>query len=138
MRIAIDSNILIYFLEDVKPFSDQVERMLETFMQGKNQGVVSIISVAELLGGFYASRDQDRVDEAKRFLKDLDLGSVAMVPVTFGIADLAAKLRAKRGGRLPDALIVATAIEKNAEILYSQDDDLKRFGRDIKVAKLAG
>ncbi len=138
MRIALDSNILIYFLEDAKPLADHVERILETFMQGRNLGVVSTITVSELLGGFYASGNQNRTEEAKKFLKDLNLGYVDIVPVTFSIADLAAKLRARRGGRLPDALIVATAIEKNAEIFYSQDDDLKRFGRDIKVTKLTG
>jgi len=34
-----------------------------------------------------------------------------MVPVTPKIADIAASLKARRGGRLPDALIVATAID---------------------------
>ena len=137
MRIALDSNILIYFLEDVKPLANHVERILETFMQGKNQGIISTITVSELLGGFYTSGNQKSTEEAKKFLRDLSLGSLDIAPVTFGIADLAAKLRARRGGRLPDALIVATAIEKNAEIVYSQDEDLKRFGRDIKVGKLA-
>ncbi len=138
MRIALDSNILIYFLEDVKPLANHVERILETFMQGKNQGIISTITVSELLGGFYASGNQERTEEAKRFLRDLNLGSLDIAPVTFSIADLAAKLRARRGGRLPDAVIIATAMEKNAEIFYTQDEELNRFGRDIKVAKLAG
>ncbi len=138
MRIALDSNILIYFFEDVKPLADRVERILETFMQGRNQGVVSTITIAELLGGFYSSGNEEKIDGAKKFLRDLSIGYLEIVPVSFSIADLAARLRARRGGKLPDALIVATAVEKNAEIFYSQDDDLKRFGRDIKVAKLTG
>jgi predicted nucleic acid-binding protein len=46
------------------------------------------------------------------------------VLVTFEIADLAANLKANRGGKLPDTLIVATAIKQKAEIVYSQDKDL--------------
>jgi predicted nucleic acid-binding protein len=58
------------------------------------------------------------------------------VPVTFEIADLAASLRAKRGGRLPDALIVATALNQAANFVYSQDIDLQRFNKDIKICQL--
>ncbi|RLG06856.1 MAG: hypothetical protein DRN65_04520, partial [Thaumarchaeota archaeon] len=57
-------------------------------------------------------------------------------PVTFKIADLAAKLRAEKGGRLPDAIIAATAIDQKADILYSQDKDLQRYSQYINVSKL--
>jgi predicted nucleic acid-binding protein len=58
------------------------------------------------------------------------------VPVTFEIADLAANLRAKRGGRLPDALVVATALNQTADCIYSQDKDLQRFSKEIKISEL--
>lgn len=47
--------------------------------------------------------------------------------ITFEIADLAAQLRAKRGGKLPDALTIATALKKGAKTIYSQDQELQRF-----------
>lgn len=58
------------------------------------------------------------------------------MPVSFEIADLAAGLRAKRGGKLPDALIVATAIDQKADIVYSQDKDLQRFNKETKICEL--
>jgi predicted nucleic acid-binding protein len=64
--------------------------------------------------------------KAKSLLNDLTLNGFKIIPVTFEIADSAANLRAKRGGRLSDALIVATAINQQATILYSQDKDLQR------------
>ncbi|MCJ7763338.1 PIN domain-containing protein, partial [Candidatus Bathyarchaeota archaeon] len=64
------------------------------------------------------------------------LNSFKIVPVTFEIADLAANLRAKRGGRLPDALIVATALNQAVNCVYSQDKDLQRFNKDIKICEL--
>jgi predicted nucleic acid-binding protein len=56
--------------------------------------------------------------------------------VTFEIADLAANFRAERGGRLPDALIVATAFNQKASLIYSQDKDLQRFNKEINICKL--
>jgi predicted nucleic acid-binding protein len=58
------------------------------------------------------------------------------VPITFEIADLAANLRAQSGGRLPDALILATAINQKAPIIYSQDKELQRFNKEIQVYQL--
>jgi predicted nucleic acid-binding protein len=67
----------------------------------------------------------------------LTLNSFKIVPVTFEIADLAANLRAKKGGRLPDALIVSTALNQAANIVYSQDKDLQLFNKDIKICELS-
>lgn len=136
MRIALDTNILIYFLEGIEPYSSRVESLMNSFMKGDNEGIISTINVAEILTGFYTSGDEDGAAKTKMLLTDLTLNNFEIVPVTFDISDLAAKLRAKRGGRLPDALIVATAINRGAEILFSNDEDIKRFEEDIKVSKL--
>jgi len=53
------------------------------------------------------------------------------------IADLAANLRAKRGGKLPDTLIVATALNQESNCIYSQEKDLQRYIKDIKISELS-
>ncbi|MEM4727371.1 MAG: PIN domain-containing protein [Candidatus Bathyarchaeia archaeon] len=136
MRIALDTNILIYFLEGIEPCSSRVESLMNSFMKGDNEGIISTVNVAEILTGFYTSGDESGAAKTKMLLTDLTLNNFEIVPVTFDISDLAAKLRAKRGGRLPDALIVATAINRGAEILFSNDENIKRFEEDIKVSKL--
>jgi len=136
-KVALDSNILIYFLEDIKPYADDAEDLLSSFMKREKIGIISTISIAEILTGFYASEDEERIQNAKRFLEDLTHDGFEIAQVTFEIADLAAQLRAKRGGKLPDALIIATALEKGAKNIYSQDQELQRFEKDIKVTKLA-
>jgi predicted nucleic acid-binding protein len=72
----------------------------------------------------------------KKLLNDLTLNSFKIVPVSFEIADLAANLRAKKGGRLPYAIVVATALNQEADLIYSQDKDLKRFSTEIKIVEL--
>ncbi len=136
MKIALDTNILIYFLEGTEPYATKVENILNSFMKGENQGIISTLNVAEVLTGFYAAKDEKRATRTKSLLQDLTHNSFKILPVTFQIADLAASLRAKRGGKLPDALIAATAIDQEADLIYSQDEDTQRFSKDIKILKL--
>ena len=136
MKITLDTNVLIYFFEGIEPQASKVEKILNTFMKGQNEGIVSTITIAEVLTGFYLTCDAVKAAKAKRLLTDWALEGFKIVPVTFEIADLAANLRAKRGGKLPDALIVATAINQSANLIYSQDKDLQRYGNDVKICEL--
>ena len=136
MKIALDTNILIYFFEGIEPYASKVENILNDFMKTKDEGIISTITMAEVLTGFYLAGDNKKAAKAKKLLNDLTLDNFKIVPVTFEIADLAASLRAKRGGKLPDALIVATAVNQSAALVYSQDKDLQRFNKDIRIQEL--
>jgi len=136
MKAALDTNILIYLLEGAEPQASKVEQILGRFMKAQDEGVISTVTVAEVLTGFYLARDAAKAQTVKKLLNDLTLNSFKIVPVTFEIADLAADLRAKRGGKLPDALIVATALNQKADIVYSQDKDLQRFNKDTRICEL--
>lgn len=105
-------------------------------MNGENQGIISTITVAEILTGFYIANDFERAVKMKNLFQDLTVNNFEIVPVTFDISDLAARLRRRRGGKLPDAVIVATAISKASDLLYSQDERLRRFSEDTKISKL--
>jgi predicted nucleic acid-binding protein len=135
MKVALDTNVLIYFFEGIEPQASKVEQVLKSIMKGSNEGVISTITVAEVLTGFYLS-DAAKASKAKQLLADLTLNGFKIVPVTFEIADLAAELRARRGGKLPDALIIATAVNQGANVVYSQDFGLQRFSNDIKTCEI--
>ncbi len=136
MKIALDTNVLIYFLEGIEPHASKVEKILNAFMKAEDEGIISTVTIAEILTGFYVAGDAKKAAKAKKLLNDLTLNSFKIVPVSFDIADSAANLRAKRGGKLPDALIVATALNQTANLVYSQDRDLQRFSKDIKICEL--
>ena len=136
MKIALDTNVLIYFIEGIEPQASKVETILNAFMKTEAEGFISTVTVAEILTGFYLAGEAKRAVKAKKLLNDLTLDCFKIVPVTFEIADLAANLRAKRGGRLPDALIVATAVNQVVDVVYSEDKDLQRFNKDIKICLL--
>jgi len=136
MKIALDTNILIYFLEGIEPQASKVEQILSRFMKGQDEGIISTIAIAEVLTGFYIAGDIQKATQVKKLLNDLTLNNFKIVPVTFEVADSAASLRAKRGVRLPDSLIVGTAINQQADHIYSQDKDLQRFNKDIHICQL--
>jgi predicted nucleic acid-binding protein len=136
MKIALDTNVLIYFFEEIEPQASKVEKILTSVIKGQNEGIISTITIAEVLTGFYLAGNAAKAAKAKSLLSDWTLNGFRIVPVTFDIADLAADLRAQRGGRLPDALIVATALNQNASAVYSQDKDLQRYNKEIKICEL--
>src|SRR3989304_5929708 len=136
MRIALDTNIFIYLLEGMEPKASRAEKILNSFMKAENEGIISTITVAEILTGFYIEGDAKEAMKAKKLLNDLTLNSFKIVPVTFEVADLAANLRAKRGGKLPDALIIATALSQAANVVYSEDKELQRFASRTKAYEL--
>lgn len=136
LKIALDTNILIYFLEGIEPQASKAEQLLVNFMKAQDEGVISTVTLAEVLTGFYLTVDIDKVTRIKKLLVDLTLNSFKIVPVTFEIADLAASLRAKDGGKLHDALIIATALNQKADVVYSQDKDMQRFSKEIKIFQL--
>lgn len=136
MKIALDTNVLIYFFEGIEPQASKIEKILNAIMKGQHEGVVSTITIAEILTGFYLAGNPEKAAKAKSLLGDWALNGFKIVPVTFEIADLAANLKAKRGGRLPDALIIATAITQSTNLMYSQDKDLQRYDKDTKICEL--
>ncbi len=88
MKTALDTNILIYYLEEIEPQASKVEKILHGFMNSENEGLISTITVAEILTGFYLAGDINRAAKVKKLLNDLTLNSFKIVPVTFEIADL--------------------------------------------------
>jgi predicted nucleic acid-binding protein len=74
----------------------KVEKILGAIMKGQGEGIVSTVTIAEVLTGFYLTGHAARAAKAKRLLNDWTINGFKIVPVTFEIADLAANLRKRR------------------------------------------
>jgi len=61
--------------------------------------------------------------------------NIIVVPLTIDIAISSAKVRVKTGLKLPDSMIVATAIEMQAEHIVSNDDHFPSTYDGIKTVK---
>jgi predicted nucleic acid-binding protein len=107
LRFVLDTNILIYMLDG---------KLAGFLPVGKHH--VSMISVVELLGF-------PKLDDAEISRIDSLLAKVGLVPVDEPIARLSAGLRRTGTIKVPDSIVVATAIALGGTLL---SNDAKLLG----------
>lgn len=119
--IAIDTAPLIYWLEDHDRWGEAYAALFQGIVCDRWQGLLSTVSLAEVLTG---PLQQQREELAERY------AAVLTDPACFQLADLspaiaigAARLRARYGLRLPDALQLSTALQAGAVALVTHDRD---------------
>ena len=107
-KVIIDSNILIYLSQKKLTINEVFEENTEYF--------ISIISYMEILAYNFSSKEEEAfIDKLLSFFQIID--------ITKDIADKVIELKRKRKIKLPDAIIVATALYQNI-ILYTNDKQL--------------
>jgi len=124
-KIGIDSSILIYHLEDVKPYSDLTEAAFEALAEGAPNAVISTLCITELLVKPFADRQPERVALFEQFV--LSIPNMTLMAPTYPIARQAAALRAKYQIRTPEALLVATSLNEQAEAFLTNDKNLRKL-----------
>jgi|GEM_PF-63739 predicted nucleic acid-binding protein len=119
--IAIDTAPLIFWLEGHPRWAAAYAALFDGLDAGRWQGLLSTITLAELLTG---PLQQGRDELAERYAAALcDPGSFQLASLTPAIATSAARLRARYKLRLPDALQLATALQGGAQALVTHDRD---------------
>lgn len=119
MKRLLDTNAIQYLL------GGKLARPLEPA-----QYFVSIISEMELLSS--PSLDASATGNVKAFLS-----AITLVQLTPEIKELAINLRRQHSLKLPDAIIAATAMHLNAQLLTNDTKLLKIPGLSCQPVKLA-
>jgi predicted nucleic acid-binding protein len=117
--IGLDSNLFIYLIDDVAPWSRQVAELLVAIDSGVASANLSAIGLTEILSG--PARDGDlarleRNNDDIRAISGLTIG-----PLDHDIAVDAAVIRGVRGMTLPDAIHLATARVAGATAFVTND-----------------
>ncbi|WXG42356.1 MAG: PIN domain-containing protein [Candidatus Freyarchaeum deiterrae] len=121
MRVCLDTNVFIA-IKNKENDSQHCERILDAIEDKEIEGVISTITIAETLVGFYWNKEEK---EAEHFLVQI-LQNYHVLPVDIEVSEKAARLRAQQGIKLPDAVIMATTIITDADYLITKDDALKK------------
>lgn len=123
-RIALDTSVLIYHLEGHPHYSEQTSAFLDAIQGGSCQGVVSDLSLFELLVMPLRKEQPGVADEYEILLTNFP--NLTLAPLTRDVILTAAALRARHGLKTPDALIIATALEQKATLLVTNDRSWRR------------
>lgn len=130
--VVVDAGVLIGALDSDDRHHTAAVEALRWRAEEPREWLVPASVFAEILVGPYR-HGAGQVELVESFLRALPARIEAATP---GIARSAARLRAEHGGRLklPDALVVATALEVNADVILTTDADWPRAGIRVEVA----
>ena len=119
LKRLLDTNAVLYLLGG---------RLREPLPKGEY--LVSVVTEMELLS--YPSLDNESEKQIREFLND-----VAVIGLTQEIVEYAVQLRRREKLRLPDAIVAATALVFNAELLTNDEKLHQVSGLRIRRLKIA-
>jgi len=127
-RIGLDTNVLIYYIEEHPIYLKKIEPLIEKIADGKATGITSYVTLLELLVKPIREGRSYLVNQYKTILT----GQLEMVPMDEAVSIKAAELRAKYGIKTPDAIQLASVIHKKGDVFITNDRGLKDV-KEIKV-----
>ncbi len=130
-RIGLDTNVIIYYIEEHPAFLPKVEPLIDRIVEGKAIGITSYVTLLELLVKPIKEERYDLVEQYKQILTS----RLEMVPLDGPVSLRAAELRAKYGLKTPDAIQLASVISKNGDVFITNDQRLDAVD-EIKVLTL--
>ena len=122
--IGVDTAPFIYFIENVAPYADLLDPIFSLVENHAVCAVTSTVTFAEILTKPFADKNFALADEIKFTLKSFSSLSVASIDEKLGEA--AALIRARYTIRLPDALQLAAAIQREATLFLTNDKRVKK------------
>lgn len=133
--VAIDTSCLIYYFEGSQLAYQLRNEVFLPLEQGAFRAVISTLALAELLVRPKALGKEDVCSEYLALL--CAYPNLEIVPLTTEIAVRCASIRAIHPTmRTPDAIHLATALEKGAKIFLSNDSRLPDRVEKVEVVLL--
>jgi len=129
-RVTVDAAPIIYFLEDHPRLAARFAPIFEAAAEGALSIFVSAITLAEVVAGPLKAGNDILAAQCYEALRGPENWEI--VPVSEEIALLAARIRAVRKLRLPDAIQVATGVVTGSVALVTHDVDFSRV-QEIRI-----
>lgn len=120
-KFLIDSNIIIYHLDDKIPQS-QVKKVKQTL---ESSFIISTIANIEVLG-WHKMTDEQRM-KAENFLSN-----ASVIYLDKSVERKSIELKRKHNIETPDSIIAATAILNNLTLVTRNEDDFKSI-TELKI-----
>lgn len=132
-RVCIDTNVFLNVLNKEKAYLSYSREVLLAISRGDLEAIIPTLVISEVLTGFYIEK---RKADAEEFLAAIVTHEhMKVIPLSMDIAVSSAKVGAKTGLKLPDAMILATAIENRTNYIVSNDGNFPRSYEGVKTVK---
>jgi predicted nucleic acid-binding protein len=131
--VGLDTAPLIYLIEENPAYLRDVRAFFEALSEGRFLGVTSMVTLIEVLVHPYRQNNPELAAKYRQIL--LGASGLEVLPLSAGIAESAAKLRAAHNLRTPDAVQMATALDQKARFFLTNDSRLPSLP-DLQVLLL--
>ena len=118
-RVALDTNVVIYALEGVEPYGVLAQHLFRMMERGFTLATVSTVVEAETLVKPLRDRNRLALERIELFFRNSP--NLRFRSLDRTIARRAARVRATSRLALPDAIVVATALEEGCDALIGND-----------------
>lgn len=125
-RVALDSNVLIYALEDDARFAETASSVIDAAERGETQAVMASIGLVEILTKPASAGDATAFERTVAAVSDL---AITIVGLDAELAADAAWLRGAIGGSTADAIHLATARRAGASAFITNDRRIRSIAR---------
>lgn len=134
--IYLDANVIIYSVEQGSQWSHAAQELLVALDRDVMKAVTSELSIAEVLPKPFQLGNPDYIERYDALLHPTS--AIQTVPVSRDILIHSARLQARRGLKLFDAIHVATAEAARCDYFLTEDDRLGRaLGDQLKWLRLS-
>ena len=124
--VALDTAIFIYFIEENPAYLPRIEPLFEAIAAGRLQAVTSALTLLETLVVPMRVNNSELAAQYEAILMRSD--HLTFVELSVPVLRIAARLRAGKNIRTPDAIQVAAALHANCTAFLTNDrkipDDL--------------
>ncbi|MEA1866860.1 MAG: PIN domain-containing protein [Thermodesulfobacteriota bacterium] len=124
--VLIDTNIIIYLLEETPPYADLARFVMRNLEDGRFFGVLSLISVVEVMQGPLRKEQPGLAQDVKSYL--LTFPNIKCQGIDERVLDLIGRDSrvSWKNLRTIDSLIVSCGLVRNATAVLSNDLRWKR------------
>ena len=127
--VNIDTNALVYYLDDRLPYADLMEAVFRRVRRGEMKIVISSVAQMELLVKPIKDRDITAIDAVIGFTEQT--ANMTVVDVSRPVVMQAARLRAE-GLPVADSLILATGLVMECNAIITNDGGWRRIVDTLK------
>lgn len=126
--LCIDSPVLIYHLEKVKPYDELTRILIKKIADNQTSCIISAMTITELLTKPFRLKDDKKIALFEEFIGSLP--NTTVKSIDYEISKKAASLRADHNLRTPDSLILSTAVKTRSKLFITNDIALKKIKTD--------